>query len=550
MREIEENVTVCSHCGFSIDDEVPVNALKPKTALDNTYVVGKVLSIDGEGISYIGFDGSGMKAVLIREYMPADLAERDEQTVVAKKGYDAKYKALKSDFHELYLHLSDLKRLSEILTVYSVFEANNTVYAICEYDEDFIPLNKYMIEKTGELEWNEASVLFKPVLEALTVVHSNGVIHRGICPDNLVITPDGKLKLIGFSICSAKVTNSEIKHNISEGYAAPEQYTHMMPHGEWTDVYGLCAVLYKVLAGSMPPSAPTRTVNDNLIDLYALNDTVPKYVSRAIMAGLSYDYKERVQSVRQLIQLLYYNRALDDSADIIMSHSEGVIEEPDYYDDDKDDDEKGKFKMPVWLVVVLVCLPIVIAIVIVMYGMMIGFGGNDDDVTPNLSAILSDMSSSVSTDADTSGTDLDSSQAPTAKIAVNNFVGLYYDMLLKTPEYVSSFNIVPNYVYSDQYDKDYVIAQDIPEDTLVEQGETITVTVSKGPQYYQLPSFASMTAEEYKALLANAGIESVIYTEAATDVAEGEVIRIDPEVGSLIDYDNPDTVYIYKSVGE
>ena len=92
--------------------------------------------------------------------------------------------------------------------------------------------------------------LFPPIFTTLSLIHNAGIIHRGICPENILITVKGEIKLIGFCISSMRTQNTELNAELYSGYAAPEQYNSLEWQGTWTDVYAISAVLYRMLTGT------------------------------------------------------------------------------------------------------------------------------------------------------------------------------------------------------------------------------------------------------------------------------------------------------------
>lgn len=568
MNEIEDNTERCPYCGYSKEDAVPLSILQPKTVLNNRYVVGKPLKVDGEGITYIAYDVKMSIPVTIREYMPHGLVEREVDLLVVNTGCEAKFKALKSDFIDLYTHLSELKALGNIRKVYGLFEENNTVYAVCEHLK-YQTLNEFLIDHAGELDWDMAAILMKPILESLSIINSNGVIHRGISPETIVVLQDGTLKLIGFSICSARVKNSEILPSLYDGYAAPEQYSRMTPHGEWTDVYAISAVLYKVLTGTMPPVATTRTVNDNLIELSEVNSTVPHAVSKAVMKGLSYDYENRPQNMRQLINLLYFSTDTV-TADVIMSSTKPVHiydendEEFDFHEDydqephnhkrkreKEDKPPKKKKRMPIWAIVLLICIPIIILITIFLYDVMIGFGSDKPhkDNSSKDSSISSELSSEDISSEEPSSSSEESSKEDTTQMP--NLVGNVYsaeDML----QYTDKFNLKnPVFEYNDEYASGQICRQSVEQGTEVTPSTSVIIYVSLGPQMVTLPSIEGKTPEEYiQSLQVSYEIlANPIVKEYSDTVPAGSIIRVEPEVGSQIDRAANTKVTVYQSIG-
>ncbi len=577
MREIGADITRCPHCGFCKDDPVPPHLLPPETLLHNAYLVGKLLRTDGEGVTYLGYDKNISRPVMIREYLPLTLVSRELEDIVVKPGCEAKFKALKSDFVDLYLHLADLKVLPNILKVYEVFEEHNTMYAICEYVENQ-SLNDYLIAHAGELTWEQAAGLFKPLLESLVVIHSSGVIHRGISPETIAVSSNGNLKLMGFAICSARAVGSEIQSTLYEGYAAPEQYSLMVPHGEWTDVYAICAVLYKVLTGTMPPNASSRAINDNLIDLYQLNHTVPQYISRAVMGGLRYEYTERTQTMRDLINMLYFATRMDQTTlfsstaiakqpSVRLKEQEPEEDEISYYKNKRQDKyieyyeeeeeeihkkpkkNKRKRKMPIWIIVLLCCIPVIILVCLFLYDAMIGFSPKDRDTHSMQSSQLNSLLSEESSEEPSSKEVSSKSEPMQIKTPMETFVGSVYSVS-EMAKYKDRFHIgAPIYEYNEA-PAGQIFKQSIDPGTEVTATEQLTLYVSKGPRYIVLPPVGGMDATSYIAQLqANYDIVASTRKEYHDVVAAGKVIRVEPSEGSTIDRSIGTVITVVVSIG-
>lgn len=576
MREIDADTDRCPYCGFSKNDLVPLDVLPLKTVLNNRYIIGKSLKIDGEGITYIAFDGKTSCAVAIREYMPQQLAQRDFDMISPKPGCEAKFKALLSDFWELYTHLSDLKVLGNIRKVQEVFRENNTVYAACEYFTSET-LNQYVIDNIGQLDWEETEKLFKPLLESISVIHQNGIIHRGISPETIVVMPDQTLKLTGFSIYSARTAHSEIPAELFDGYAAPEQYQKMSPHCEWTDIYAICAVLYKVLTGTMPPVSSGRGMNDNLVPVSELNDSVPEKISKAIMDGMAYNYQERTASVQMLMTKLFRSH-FDTATNVIMSFSKPNNEEVEEYDIDQEDDfeqeeldrqnqkksknrknkkassqkANGKKSLPIWAWVVIICIPIVIAVAVLLYGLMIGFGGDKHRVVPESSISSQEGSSDESSDDLSEGSSEESSEESqdNDQHEMDQFIGQSYDSVASNTNYKLLYKFQdPVYEYNDEYPAGTIFAQSIDAGKIVDEGVSVTLYVSKGSQYVEIPSWQGYKAKDYAQMLINEyNIPAEIETEETSDVLEGFVCRVEPDAGEKYDYSSGKKVIVYSAV--
>ena len=144
-----------------------------------------------------------------------------------------------------------------VVDVRDYFEANNTAYIVMEYldGEDLAHRLKKKLFKA-----NDIFQLMVPVFDALEKVHRQGIVHRDISPDNIMMLPDGSLKLMDFG--AARLANYSDQKSVSvmlkAGYAPMEQYRSRGLQGPWTDIYALCATIYKCITGITPEDAFER----------------------------------------------------------------------------------------------------------------------------------------------------------------------------------------------------------------------------------------------------------------------------------------------------
>lgn len=547
MRPIGEE-DPCPYCGYSKNDPAPVNALPPKTVLSNTYVVGKVLDMGQDGISYIGFDGYSQKPVLIREFMPQSLAQRQGSQVMPLEGQEAMYKALLSDFEELYTALSNLKQLPSLRRVERLILANNTCYVICEYF-DCITLSQYLQENAGELDWEMAAPMFRRLMEDISVMHQHGVLHRGISPDSLVLTANGEMKLTHFTVSGFWGENGR-PAQLAEGYAAPEQYSKTAPHGEWTDVYSLCAVLYKVLSGTMPPAADTRTVNDNLIPLNQLVEGVPPVVSQGIMAGLMVDQQLRLRSMRQLIQAVYYATY---EAPVSVPQTEETTGE--YVPGPQPEKKKNWFvRLPVWAKVLLICLPFVILVIVLLWVLMMPdygpseqpYSSLNSSSTSQIVSTVSPSGSGISSGGEESGTS--SAGSDTVMIRVDDLRSHQLEAVMNS-DIAQQFNIVTTEEYSNTIENGFIISQSLEPGTVAAQGSTLELVVSKGKQNVIVPSYSGYSLNSYINELENLGFTVTVEQQYSDTVTSGSIIGTNPAVGTSVDRSVSSAITVYQSLG-
>lgn len=547
MRPIGEE-DPCPYCGYSKNDPAPVNALPPKTVLSNTYVVGKVLDMGQDGISYIGFDGYSQKPVLIREFMPQSLAQRQGSQVMPLEGQEAMYKALLSDFEELYTALSNLKQLPSLRRVERLILANNTCYVICEYF-DCITLSQYLQENAGELDWEMAAPMFRRLMEDISAMHQHGVLHRGISPDSLVLTANGEMKLTHFTVSGFWGENGR-PAQLAEGYAAPEQYSKTAPHGEWTDVYSLCAVLYKVLSGTMPPAADTRTVNDNLIPLNQLVEGVPPVVSQGIMAGLMVDQQLRLRNMRQLIQAVYYATY---EAPVSVPQTEETTGE--YVPGPQPEKKKNWFvRLPVWAKVLLICLPFVVLVIVLLWVLMMPdygpseqpYSSLNSSSTSQIVSTVSPSGSGTSSGGEESGTS--SAGSDTVMIRVDDLRSHQLEAVMNS-DIAQQFNIVTTEEYSNTIENGFIISQSLEPGTVAAQGSTLELVVSKGKQNVIVPSYSGYSLNSYINELENLGFTVTVEQQYSDTVTSGSIIGTNPAVGTSVDRSVSSAITVYQSLG-
>ncbi len=303
---------ICSNCGYSDQAPTDPSFIIPGTVLHDRYIVGAVQAVNGEGITYLAYDQSIGCKVLLREYMPHNLCTRVTNSPVIRviPARMVQYKALMAEFTELHKSLARLRGQVHIGTVVDLFAENNTTYVVIESIQS-IRFIDYLKDNAGELTWNQLSQMLPPLLTTLSLLHNSGVVHRAISPDTIYVTEKGELLLSGFCTAAARTANTELECEIYNGYAAPEQYAANAQQGTWTDVYAVCAVLYRVLTGSMPPSAISRMENDNLVAPALMNPNVPRHVSNVIMQGMQLHGEDRIRTVTELVTSLFDENSAD-----------------------------------------------------------------------------------------------------------------------------------------------------------------------------------------------------------------------------------------------
>lgn len=305
MNEIDG--TYCPHCKKeNIPDSVAYR-LKPGTVLNKKILVGNCIGEGGFGITYIGRDLTLDRRVAVKEYFPNGYVNRnnnvnqivsattDNQISFFKKGLQ--------NFLEEARKIAKLTNVSGIVDVREYFEENGTAYIIMEY-LDGVNLSAHL-RQNGLFTPETIFTLMLPITYSLQKMHEEGIIHRDISPDNIMYLTDGTLKLTDFG--SARYFSNaqkEMSVVVKQGYAPEEQYSKNGDQGPWTDVYGLCATMYKCITGKIPVDAIDRIKDDTLLPPSALGIQIPEPMQITLMYGLAVFKNDRCQSMQELSYLM------------------------------------------------------------------------------------------------------------------------------------------------------------------------------------------------------------------------------------------------------
>ena len=322
MREKENIDEICPYCGFnrfSYEKTRSTRALPLGTILNGKYFLGKVLGEGGFGITYLALDLNFEIPVAVKEYFPVGLASRDTSiegntenvsviTGEKKKYYEYGIKSFSSEAK----NLARFQKTDGIISVKDFFLENSTAYLVMEYIEGKT-LKQYLEEREFPLSEEETLRLIHPILNALQEIHEEGIIHRDISPENIMLAKDGRIVLIDFGAARIS-TGAETKSLtvlLKHGYAPVEQYQTKGKQGPYTDIYSVCATMYRMLSGEKPEEAIDRIVEDRVVPLEERRDIqVSHQVSSAIQKGLSIQAWDRYQTVEELIYSLYESELL------------------------------------------------------------------------------------------------------------------------------------------------------------------------------------------------------------------------------------------------
>ena len=451
-------------------------------------------------------------AVSIREYFPAGFAERNPDKTVAIVG-GGEY-----IFNEGLMEFMDINRkissseLPALIPVFSVFEENGTVYAVSQ-SFAAITMAEFLQRNGGTLKWEQARPLFLPLIDTLKGMNDIGVIHGGISCDTVLVGRDGKLRISGYSVKRLRAADGGLKAELFPGFAAVEQYnSEKLQTGAYTDVYGLCAVLFNVLIGTVPPEAPERLKNDSM--------TIPAKFAEELPLSLIHIGEPQKKSAAPEKRASSAQRP----------------------------QKKGSTAKYVILSAACTAAVFIGIVAILVFTVF------KNDIFGNKNA--SDQSGSVSTAApsvDSIGT-IDSGAAESAVLfSVPSLTGKYYAELADNEDYEKFTFVIKGKEFNDKYAKGQICAQSLAEGTQVARDTKIEVTISLGPKEVKIANVVGLEEINAKLELLKQGFlyDNIEVLEKYDENKKpGAVLEQEPKYGTQISPDSAVTIYVNSYKGD
>ena len=515
MNEIKAEENYCFHCGKENKADTTAHHLKPGTILNNKFLIGNSIGEGGFGITYVGFDKNLNIRIAVKEYFPSGYANRNNSVSNNVSPNSPKqeefFNAGKSKFLNEARSLAKFQNEQGIVQVRDFFEENNTAYIVMEY-LDGTNLNDY-IKSNGALEAEEVFKLMIPIMESLRKIHDIKLIHRDISPDNIMFLKSGKLKLMDFG--SARYFSKENNNKsvmVKQGYAPIEQHQSDGNQGPWTDVYGLCATMYKCITGKTPVDSLERYMVDNLKKPSELGISITEPLERVLMYGLAVYHYNRCQNMTELLEItskalnkqtvifanennntaqndIYKTQMADDTyktqiADEYNTETQknnntymgGVTSSPDAFPNTTLPQttfipQKKSNKLPIILTIVItVCVMVALGSVMFVIFSLDKNDGNDNENDKEQATTETTVTESTTTIATT--TELQT-------IVMKDYA--YSSISAAKSELEGlGINVKIKKVFDENIDKNFVISQYPPAGTEVTANSNVTLTISKG----------------------------------------------------------------------
>lgn len=299
--------TICPNCGNDYSKNKQFAGVLPAfTLLNNRYLIGRVLGKGGFGVTYIAKDIISNNICAVKEYMPSEYSTRSggTQNIVPFSDDKARFVFThgRDKFMEEAKTLLKLRNNPIVVDILDYFTQNNTAYLVMEY-LDGQDLRKMARTSGGKLDPDFAKMVFVTIASSLMEIHRMNILHRDLSPENIIVTSNGRIKLIDFGAARNFVStqNKGMSILLKPGFAPPEQYNAKGTQGPWSDVYALCATFYTLVSGKPLVDALFRYRGEQQPSLASLGCPVTKKTSDVIERGMELDFKRRYKDFKELL---------------------------------------------------------------------------------------------------------------------------------------------------------------------------------------------------------------------------------------------------------
>lgn len=531
---------VCPICGYDSSVQNPKECLPAKFWLNDRYLLGKAISKNGEGITYIGWDNEKDSIVNIREYFPSYFAVRNpDKTVLMVSGGEY-------TFNEGLLEFIDINKFimqseyPSLVPVEEVFEENGTAYAVY-HSISGITLRDFLAKNGGTLKWEQARPLFLPFIDTIKGMNDNGFIHGGISIDTVIVGRDGKLRITQYAIKKLRNTGSELNALVFPGFAALEQYdVDDLQVDKYTDVYGVCATLFRVLIGIVPPEATLRVENDSMSIPSRFADELPRHVLSALANGLQVEPNDRTKNMDDFKNELVYAEVSEPTVAKKTAVKEREVVEK------KPKSDKGSIK---YVMISAGCTALVFVVIALVLFFTL-FKKDDSDV--NTSSVMNSSASSAPTVESIGSYDSNAVESVTL-YSVPDLKGKYYTELKDIEDYKRFKFVIKGKEFNDKFAKGQICSQSVAAGTNVEKNTTIEIFISLGPSEVKIANILGLDLLNAKVELLKQGFlydNIEVLEKYDEDRTPGTVIEQEPKQGTSVNTEVAIKVYVNSYTGE
>jgi serine/threonine protein kinase len=280
--------------------------LEVETLLKDVYKIREVLHVSDISIVYLCENTQENNLYIVKEYFPKSLVVRDldNKSIICKRpSFKDKYEVLKDEFLYEARIIEKIKH-PNVVEYIDDFKENNTAYIVTYYYQGET-LDKYVAHSNEVLGCKILKNVLIPIGKALKKIHTSGIIHRDIKPNNIMITKEGFPVIIDFGSAINYENKGDKKIFVSSGYSPIELYSKKSRQAEFTDIYSFAAVVYYCVCRVPPLDVKQRILVDDIKHIRSCNQNISLLFSKIIMKNLSLNYKKRFKSVTYFIIGLY-----------------------------------------------------------------------------------------------------------------------------------------------------------------------------------------------------------------------------------------------------
>ncbi len=484
--------------------------------LDGRYEIQEIVGVGGMSVVYKAYDNVDDRVVAIKILKDEFLTNDD---FVRRFKNESKAIALLSH--------------PNIVKVYDVSFGEKLQYIVMEY-VDGITLKEY-IQKQGAITWNDALFFTTQILKALQHAHDKGIVHRDIKPQNIILLPNGNIKVADFGIARFSRSETRTLTDTAIGsvhYISPEQ-----AKGEFTDekadIYSVGVVLYEMLAGKVPFEAESAVsvalmqLQNNAKRLTEINPDIPLGLEQICIHAMEKDPKDRYQSATEMLldveevinnpkTVFDYSCFVDKSPTKYISNTDKITAETPVINEkpiekavDSDEDEVEYYdpdhkKKVISAVLIGIIILVTAAVLLVM-------------------AITGSFKTSTNT--------------------LDNFVGFSYDELISSNKY--DYEFVLEQKKTDEVEPGIVVDQSPEAGSKVISGSQVKLVVSASMDDINVPNIYNLNDEKAKKALANEGLTNYKFTTISSEtVEEGLVVYTEPKAGTVVSSDTQIVVFV------
>ena len=422
-----------------------------------------------------------------------------------------------------------------IVKVYDVSVSDHLQYIVMEY-VDGMTLREYLNERGGKLSSRETVHFISQILKALEHAHANGVVHRDIKPQNIMLLDNGQLRMMDFGIARISRADNPSLNGKAMGsvhYISPEQAKGYETDCT-SDIYSVGVMMYEMLSGHLPFDAADavevaiKQISDKPRSLHEIAPEVPAALVEITEKAMAKLPQNRYASAREMLDALNtyvqnpsvqfeYQYITEDAPEKVVKRTMNqnrAHRQNEAQAQRKAAPRRKKRKSAFLPVLFGITVAFVIACMALCW------------------MILNDSSNLMNSKAD---------------VTLNDYIGMTQEQAQATDQVASGqISVAWEQEYNSNYAAGTIYKQSPVSGRTVREGQTVTLTVSLGTQYVTVPDLTNYVQADAEQQLKSLGV-SVLVTQAVDEtVASGAVIRTDPAAGTQVEAGSTVVVYISR----